>query len=64
MEKDGRSKGRMMDRRKMDGGKGEGLKSGRKQREKEETEKDRRSIRRRMEGKEKDEEGATWRSMY
>ncbi len=53
MEKDGRSKGRIIDQRKMDGGKGEGLnrKNGR---EKEGTEKDRQSIRRRMEGKDKD----------
>ncbi len=41
MEKVRRSKGRMIDRRKMDGGNGEGLnrKDGREQREKKETEK-------------------------
>jgi hypothetical protein len=46
----------MMEQRKMDGGKGKGLnrKDGREQREKEGTEKDRQSIRRRMERKEKE----------
>jgi hypothetical protein len=39
MEKFGRSTGRTLDCRKMDGGKGEGLNSGREQREKEGTEK-------------------------